>query len=140
MPAGSFPRTVVPVPPLAAGRVSVLRVRIGIVLFLLWWLPFYLLSPAIAEWLGMGDDADARRQITIWIVCIQTLLGVAGAYLAGRELFATLGKVRRRRLLPVAWQIVWSGKTDVAADDLRQPEAEVTAAASGPAQGDKDRP
>lgn len=110
------------VPGLAAGRVSVLRVRIGILLFLLWWLPFYLLAPAIADVLGVGDDPAARREITIWIVCIQTLLGVVGAYLAGRELVATLGRVRRRRLLAVAWRIVWSGDTRIADEDLKQPD------------------
>jgi len=118
----------------------VLRVRIGIVLFLLWWLPFYLLSPAIADLLGMGDDPEARRQITLWIVCMQTVLGLVGAYLAGRELFATLGKMRRRRLLPVAWQIVWSGDTDIAADHLRQPKAEATAGARAPGSAGKDSP
>lgn len=115
-----------------------LRVRIGILLFLLWWLPFYLLSPAIAELLGMGDDAEARRVITVWIVCIQTLLGVTGAYLAGKELFATLGNVRRRRLLPLAWRIVWSGDTRIADDDLKEPKAEAAATAGRPLTAGQD--
>ena len=102
-------------------RVSVLRVRIGIALIVLWWLPVYLLGPAIAELLGHGDDAQVRREITIWIICIQTVIGVLGVYLAGKELFGTLNKVRRRRLLPVAWRIVRSGDTSVADGELKKP-------------------
>ena len=118
---------------MAPERVSVGRVRIGILLFILWWLPFYLLAPAIAGLLGQGDDAQARRAITISIVCIQTVLGLIGAYLAGRELFATLAKVRRPRLLPVAWRIVWSGDTHVDDRDLKKPEPEVARAGDAPA-------
>ena len=130
----------------ASVPVSVRRVRIGVLLFLLWWLPFYLLAPAIADLLGKGDDAQARRAITIGIVCIQTVLGLLGAYLAGRELFATLGKVRRRRLLPTAWRIVWSGATDIPQEDLKPPKAEsstgppATGGASRPRQGNPPPP
>ena len=126
--------------PPPGGGVSVLRVRIGILLFLLWWLPFYLLAPAIADLLGKGDDAQVRREITIWIVCIQTVIGLLGVYLSGKGLFATLAKVRRRRVLPVAWRIVWSGDSQVPDDDLKEPKAEATTAASSSVPGGKDRP
>ena len=100
-------------------RVSVRRVRIGVALVVLWWLPFYLLGPALADLVGKGDDPSARRAATLLIVVVQTGIGLLGGFLAGRELVATLGKVRRRRMLPVAWRIVWSGNTDVRATDLK---------------------
>ena len=109
---------------MAAKRISVLRVRIGILLFLLWWLPVYLLAPAIANLIGTNSDANLVREVTIWLICIQTVIGLIGLYLAGKELFATLGKVRRRRVLAVAWHIVRTGDTHVADSDLRPPKAE----------------
>jgi len=114
---------------MGTGRVSVRRVRIGIALVVLWWLPFYLLGPALADLVGKGDDPTARRTATLLIVVVQTGIGLLGVFLAGRELVATLGKVRRRRMLPVAWRIVWSGNTDVAATDLK-------ASADGSSPGD----
>ena len=106
---------------MAGAGISVVRVRIGILLFLLWWLPIYLLTPVLAGLLGKADDASARHAITVWLVCIQTVIGLVGVYLAGRELFSTLGKVRRRRLVPVAWHIVRRGDTRIADEDLKQP-------------------
>ena len=114
---------------MSADGISVVRVRVGIVLFLLFWLPVYLLAPAIAALLGKEDDVHARRVITIVLVCVQTVLGLLGVSLAGRELFSTLGKVRRRRLVPVACRIVWSGDTRVADVDLRSPKGQVAAGA-----------
>jgi hypothetical protein len=108
---------------MAAERVSVLRVRIGILLFLLWWLPVYLLAPAIADLIGTSSDAHLVRTVTIWLVCIQTVIGLIGLYLAGTQLFATLGKVRRRRVLAVAWHIVWTGDTQIDGADLKPPKA-----------------
>jgi hypothetical protein len=105
------------------------RARIGILLFLLWWLPVYLLAPAIADLIGTSSDAHLVRTVAIWLVCIQTVIGLIGLYLAGTQLFATLGKVRRRRVLAVAWHIVWTGDTDIPDSDLRPPKAEAEAEA-----------
>src|SRR6478609_6386250 len=91
---------------MAAEPISVLRVRIGILLFLLWWLPVYVLAPAIADLIGSSSDAHLVRTVAIWLVCIQTVIGLIGLYLAGTQLFRTLGRVRRRRVLVVAWHIV----------------------------------
>ena len=116
---------------MATEQISVLRVRIGVLLFLLWWLPVYLLAPAIADLLGSSNDAHLLRQVTIWLVCIQTVIGLVGLYLAGKQLFATLGKVRRRRVLPLAWRIVWTGDTRIADSDLRSPKTGGRAGRSG---------
>jgi hypothetical protein len=123
---------------MAAERVSVLRVRIGILLFLLWWLPVYLLAPAIADLIGTSSDAHLVRTVTIWLVCIQTVIGLIGLYLAGTQLFATLGKVRRRRVLVVAWHIVWTGDTRIDDGDLKPPKAgeQNTATRAGSAEPD----
>lgn len=117
---------------------SVTRTRVGIVLFLLWWLPVYLLAPAVADLLGKGSDAQARHVITIWLVVIQTALGVLGLYLAGRELFSALGRVRRRRVLPVAWRIVWSGDTAIPDEDLKKRKERKERKAGAPASGSGD--
>lgn len=123
---------------MVAEPISVLRVRIGILLFLLWWLPVYVLAPAIADLIGSSSDAHLVRTVAIWLVCIQTVIGLIGLYLAGTQLFRTLGRVRRRRVLVVAWHIVWTGDPRIDDADLKPPKAGTPTVETGAGSAEAD--
>lgn len=108
--------------PPTAPTISPTRVRLGIALFVLWWLPVYLAVPAVVELFGEANNAHARRLIAIGIVTLQTIAGLAGLYLLGKELAVKLRTVRLRRMPVIVWRIVKSGQTTIDPQDLKQPK------------------
>lgn len=89
-------------------QVSVFRLRLGIVLFFLFWLPAYLLAPVVA--VAFGDQPDVV-QLTIFIMIIQTVIGLAGFVVAGKEVIQLLKQTPRKQILKTVWHIFWSGST-----------------------------
>ena len=87
-------------------HISILRLRVGIVLFALFWLPAYLLAPAIGAFLGKESQV---AQITIFIMCIQCAIGLLGALIAGKEVVGLLKKVPRKKIPKTVWHLFWSG-------------------------------
>ncbi len=88
-------------------QVSVFRLRLGVVLIGIFWIPIWLLAPVVARLLG-----ESVSSVTITIALIQTALGVLGVLLAGRP---TLNLVRRtswRAVPKKIWHVVWTGKLD----------------------------
>jgi len=94
--------------PSKSTQVSVFRLRLGIVLFFLFWLPAYLLAPVVA--VAFGDQADVV-QLTIFIMIIQTVIGLAGFVVAGKEVIQLLKHTPRKQILKTVWHIFWSGST-----------------------------
>lgn len=89
-------------------HVSVFRLRLGIILFLLFWLPAYLLAPVIA--VAFGDQSEVV-QLTIFIMIIQTVIGLAGFFVAGKEVVQLLKGTPRKKILKTVWHVFWSGST-----------------------------
>lgn len=94
----------------SASAVSPIRLRIGVVLILLWWIPFWMLSPKIASALGFTNEAKAASIITIVIMVIQTVIGLLGIYFAGKQIYELLKNTPKKRVLPKVWHILVSGK------------------------------
>jgi hypothetical protein len=90
-------------------KAAVLRLRIGILLFVLFWLPAYLLAPAIAAVLG---DESAIVRITVAIMAIQTVLGLLGFWMAGTQVIKLLKHTPRKKLPKTVWHLFWSGQQE----------------------------
>ncbi len=89
-------------------HVSVFRLRTGVVLFCLWWLPAYLLAPVLAELLGSGTDASSILRLTICIMIAQTVIGLIGVLFAGKEIMR-LRHIPYKKLPKTVWRLFWRG-------------------------------
>jgi hypothetical protein len=88
--------------------VSVRRLRLGIVLFLLWWLPIWLLAPFVARF-----SNNSVGHITVVIAIVQTVLGVLGLVMVGKQVAKLLRHTAMKKLPKVVWHLFWSGKADI---------------------------
>ena len=95
----------------AAQSVSVVRLRIGVILFLMFWLPAYLLAPVVAAAFGYPKNAEAIFKITIVIMGIQTAIGIIGFLFAGKQIM-TLRHVPRKQLPKTVWHLFWRGSQE----------------------------
>jgi glucose dehydrogenase len=87
------------------------RLRLGLFCILLWWLPIWLLSPAVSDLLGVQSSA-ARHEVLVAMVVIQTIVGVAGFILASREVVSLIKKVPRRKIPGTIWHMILAGKVN----------------------------
>jgi hypothetical protein len=101
-------------------QLSVTKIRIGIVLLIVWWLPVYLTVPSLTRALGDSGNHHDVLVITVVIIGIQTVIGFFGLFLVGKELATTLRKVSFRKLPAVVWRIVWSGKTEIHGNEFKK--------------------
>ena len=69
-------------------RTSIFRLRLGVVFIFMWWLPFWIVTPAISDMLGLTPDS--KHSLLIKVVIVQTVLGITGATIAGREVFGII--------------------------------------------------
>ena len=63
----------------------VVRLRVGMAMVLLWWAPFWLLGPPIADLLKGLTHPPSAAAVTTAIVVLQTIVGLIGFWLAGTE-------------------------------------------------------
>lgn len=91
---------------------SSLRLRLGVFFILLWWLPIWLLAPAISDLLGYSNNSSASHDVFIALIIIQTVIGIFGLLLASREVMNLLKKLPRKKVPGAIWHIMISGKTD----------------------------
>jgi len=85
--------------------ISVRRIRVGIILVALFWLPIWLLAPVWAKAAGI-----TVAQATLIVGTAQIILGIAGGIVLGRQSIAIVRQTSRRELPKVVWRIFWSGK------------------------------
>ena len=85
--------------------VSPLRLRIGVVCIVFWWAPIWAAAPAIAKWLGNSDTG----QVTFWIMAIQTVIGLLGILIAGKQVLALMKTVPRKKLAKTVWHVLVHG-------------------------------
>ncbi|MFA6001620.1 MAG: hypothetical protein WC828_05840 [Thermoleophilia bacterium] len=88
---------------------SSLRLRIGVVMILLWLLPFWWLSPFIASIISPDNEDSSTFVVTVIIMTVQTIIGLAGVYLAGKETAQIIKKAPKKRILKTVWQIFLHG-------------------------------
>jgi hypothetical protein len=101
------------------GVISPARLRLGVLLFVVWWIPLYLAIPAVVAALGEQGNHHATAVITVSIVALQTVVGLLGLWLLGKQLALTIKRVSYRRLPMVIWRSVWSGRTTIDPADLK---------------------
>ncbi len=88
---------------------SPLRLRAGVFLILMWILPFWLLAPAIAHSLSDLDNPPSVAAVTTTIVVVQTVLGLLGFWVAGRQVKAIVKGTTTRHALGAIWSIFLRG-------------------------------
>jgi hypothetical protein len=88
-------------------QVSVFRLRLGLVLIGIWWIPIWLLAPLVAH---LVDGPVGS--VTIAIAIAQTIIGVIGALLAGRQAAKIVRHTGFRAVPGKIWHILWKGRLE----------------------------
>lgn len=88
----------------ATRAISPSRLRVGVVLVALWWLPVWLLAPVIAELWDL-DSTD----VWVAVIVVQTIVGLVGVLVAGRQVARIMQGVSRKQLLPTVWRVLRHG-------------------------------
>jgi hypothetical protein len=89
--------------PIDGGRRSAFRIRVGVIMVLLSWMPF----AQLAVWLTSATGSQAAHlRAVIW--GLQILVGLAGVVLAGRETSQIAKRVGWRKSPGVMWKILRS--------------------------------
>jgi hypothetical protein len=94
--------------PKSAG-VSQLRLRAGVLLILLWLLPFWALAPYIAHSLSGLSNPPSVAAVTTAIVVVQTILGLLGFWVAGTEVKSVIKGSTMKHALGTTWSIFIRG-------------------------------
>ena len=89
--------------------VSANRLRVGVVFFILFWIPFWLLSPIIIRLLGDKNDPQAQHTIFIVVITIQTIFGIIGVIIAGKEVLKIFRHTSYKKAPKVIWHLLKSG-------------------------------
>jgi hypothetical protein len=86
-------------------QVSVFRLRLGLFLVAIWWIPIWLLAPLVAHF----ADRPAGS-ITIAIAIVQTIIGLIGALIAGRQAAKIVRHTGFRAVPGKIWHVLWTGR------------------------------
>jgi hypothetical protein len=101
-------------------RKSRLRLRVGVLLILLWLIPFWALAPYIAHSLRGQSNPPSVEAVTAAIVVLQTLIGLLGSWVAGTEVKSIIRGSTTKHALGAIWSIFIHGEVqrhdDVSAD------------------------
>ena len=90
---------------------NALRLRVGVGLILLWFLPFWLLAAPIAESIT-PDDTHLVATLTTAIMVTQTVIGIIGFYIAGSQVKLIIKSSKRRDALKTIWRVLITGKVE----------------------------
>jgi len=75
-------------------------------------LPFWLLGPYIASLSSASDQDAAAATATAAIMIVQTIIGVAGAYVGGRETATVIKTTPRKQLAGTIWRLLRHGNRE----------------------------
>ncbi len=106
--------------------VSPLRLRVGVILILLWWTPLWLLAPYIANSLTGLSNPPSVSEVTTVIVVVQTIIGLIGFWVAGTGVKSIIKGSTKRQALAAIWSIFLHGEIRGqadAGDDPNKPRA-----------------
>jgi hypothetical protein len=102
-------------------HVSVVRLRLGVTMIGIWWIPIWLLGPVVA-----GLTGQSVGSVTITVAIVQTVIGLIGALLAGRQAAKIVRHTGFRAVPRKIWRVLWTG-------EMPDPEpADATVAAEPP--------
>ena len=101
-------------------QVSIFRLRLGVVLIGIWWIPIWLLAPVVAHVVGQPVGS-----VTLTIAIVQTIIGLVGVLIAGRQAAKLVRHTGFRAVPGRIWRVIWSG-------ELPEPKRDETTEASEP--------
>ena len=87
--------------------ISPTRLRVGVFLILLWWIPVWLAAPVIGEAFGLDVTS-----VAIALAVVQTVVGALGTLVAGKQITRLLHGVPRKQMLPTVWRVFLHGTLD----------------------------
>jgi hypothetical protein len=94
---------------------SPLRLRVGVLLILLWIVPFWALAPYIANSLSGLSNPPSVAAVTTTIVIVQTVIGLLGSWVAGTQVKSIIKGSTKRHALGAIWSILLHGESEVRA-------------------------
>lgn len=83
-----------------------LRLRLGVVMLFIWWFPFWLVIPALLNYFGV----TAGQHLTVAIVLTQTVIGIVGGLVAGKEVTGIIKSSGLKHTPKTIWTILWHGQ------------------------------
>lgn len=87
------------------------RLRAGIILVVLSWLPFAQLGIYLAQNNGMLTSSQSADKFRATVWGIQVLVGLIGVGLAGRVALDAAKKEGWKRTPALLWKLFWQGQT-----------------------------
>jgi hypothetical protein len=103
---------------------SRLRLRAGVLLILLWLLPFWALAPRVTHVLSGLSNPPSVAAVTTTIVVVQTIVGLLGFWIAGTEVKSIIKGSTTRQALATIWSILISGEIRNQSDVGHDPKDE----------------
>ena len=88
-------------------QVSVFRLRLGVVLIGIWWIPIWILAPLVAHLVDQPAGS-----VTIAIAIVQTIIGLIGVLLAGRQAAKIVRHTGFRAVPAKIWHVIWTGRIE----------------------------
>jgi hypothetical protein len=88
-------------------HVSVFRLRLGVLLVGIWWIPIWLLAPIIAHVTG-----GPVGTVTITVAIVQTVIGLVGVLIAGRQALKIVRHTGWRAIPRKIWHVLWTGRIE----------------------------
>jgi hypothetical protein len=89
-------------------KISGLRIRIGMVLLIIWWIPFWLLDPILVKILSI-DSPAGKHSLLIIILVTQTILGLIGILIAGSSVIRLVRQTPNRQIPKTFWHALKQG-------------------------------
>ena len=90
--------------------ISVIRLRVGLIFVLIFWIPIWLIAPAIANLIYSNPTPQQTSKITLSIALIQGVAALIGLLLVGRELIDTFKTTPNKKVLKVIISAVFKGE------------------------------
>lgn len=91
--------------------ISPFRLRIGIFMLFLWWIPFWAALPALAALLGITSE-EGKSKLLVFILAIQTIVGFLGLFMAGKQVVSIVKSTPRKKTPGKVAHIIWYGRVD----------------------------
>jgi hypothetical protein len=88
-------------------HVSVFRLRLGVVLIAIWWIPIWLLGPLVAHLFSQPVGS-----ITITVAIVQTIIGLVGVLIAGRQAAKIVRHTHFRAVPGKIWRVLRTGEME----------------------------
>jgi nitrate reductase gamma subunit len=82
---------------------------VGVLLVLLWMVPFWLLAPVIADALSGSSNSPSVAEVTTAILVVQTVIGLVGLWVAGTQVKSIIKGSTKRHAIAAIWHILLHG-------------------------------